>query len=343
MAKKKTTEIDLGITETPAELSAQVVESATTQQLEACLTQFGLVGMTAQEFVQVGVEEMNRSLVHAIKAGMAFWAAQVAVSSDAENGVRTSALDNFKDWIEQRGLTKERVYEAIRLAKFYAKLPDTKRAEVFKLGKSKALLLAGLSQEVIDQAAEQGQDLLEEADLLTVAELKERLKEAQRREANLNKEIERKDMALERIASKGRLTTFHPHTEAVRHECLALQHESELALNSLHKLFEEINNTDTSAPEWRLQLEHVWIACHAAAAAAGDLLARVKDAVRADDMPERVMGQHLLTAEEAEQWLMDAQSMLNKHEAAKATRATQRASEMPKGRGRPAKSAKAGE
>lgn len=304
------------------------------QQLEVCLREFGFPVMTAQEFIQAGVDYINQATAYACRAGVAFWAAQEALKSDESSPPERT--QDFKDWIEGAGLTKQRVYECISLAKLYSRLPEEKRSQLLQIGKKPALLLASLPQEVIDQAAESGNDLLEKADLMTVAELKEEIHALKRREKNYEAEIERAQSQVKRLTEgKKRTTEFLLRTEEIREECMALQTGAELNMNSVQKLFEEVNAEDPSLPEWRLQMEHLWIVAHVIAARAIDIVEQMKATVTVDGMPDRVLGQHILSPAEAQRWLLDYAMIENHHAAEKAVRQEKREANKPKGPGRP--------
>lgn len=302
------------------------------QQLEVCLREFGFPVMTAQEFIQAGVDYINQATAYACRAGVAFWAAQEALKSDESSPPERT--QDFKDWIVEAGLTKQRVYECISLAKFYSRLPEEKRSQLLQIGKKPALLLASLPQEVIDQAAESGNDLIEKADLMTVAELKDEIRTLKRREKNYEAEIERAQSQVKRLTeTKKRTTDLLLRTEEIREECMALQLGAELNLNSLQKLFDEINAEDPTLPEWQLQLEQAWLTAHVVAARALDIVEHMKS--RASGMPDRILGQHILSPAEAERWRLDYAMIENHHAAEKAARQEKREANKPKGPGRP--------
>jgi len=79
------------------------------------LNDFGIeTDLTAEELFDVATQAFSSSLFQAVKAGVAFMAAQQAlkiVDSDAAESV------TFKAWIKSRKLTEQRVYEVIKLAK----------------------------------------------------------------------------------------------------------------------------------------------------------------------------------------------------------------------------------
>lgn len=173
------------------------------------------------------------------------------------------------------------------------------------------------------------------------AELSEDLRLAERRAKNLDAECERKDIQIKRLsASKSRLTEFLERTEDIRAECLALQAEAELPMRALEKLFMQLcQESGADLPEWREQVEQVWITVHAVAARAAYLLGEVKLAGEGYAMPDHIQGTHIMSAPEAQRWLMDYPMILNRHEAEAANRQAMRDAAKPKGPGRPKGSA----
>lgn len=343
-------EIDLGIGDVAPELVTAVEETAvavidaeqagavaaqgpaadlaTAQQLEVCLHEFGFQALTVEEFIQTGVEELNQATIRACRAGVAFWAAQEALKND-ECAERTP---EFKDWIQGAGLTKERVYECIRIAKFYARLPDSMRSKALTISKKNALLLASLPKEVIDQAAESGNDLVEKADMMTVAELKEEIKRLERINKNLDADLEIKDSQVKRLSqAKVRTTEFLLRTEDVREECLVLHATAEWQLNALRKLYDD---TEAAAPEGLLQIETVWIAANTIAARALDLVRHIRDS-GPENLPDRPHGEHSMTPAEAEAWLINYPLVENRLAGEAARRQDKRDAAKPKGPGRP--------
>lgn len=305
--------------------------------LNVVAAKFGVTTEDLGELARIGADSINRAMFEIAKAGLAFLKAQELLSLGDFGREKTpvsehSDTDGFSAWINANGLARQRVYEAMRIAKFVTQLPSEKLTDVLSLGKVKVMLLASLPQGVIDRAAESGTDLLEQADMMTVAELKEEIKALHRREKNYEAEIERAQSQVKRLsAARSRTTDFLLRTEEVREECLALQFGAELHLNSLKKLFEE---TDAEAPEGRLQLEQLWVTAHTVASRALDLVEFMQSRAP-DDMPERVMGTHILSPAEAERWLLDYPTIENRYAAEQAKRQQKREAARPKGPGRP--------
>ena len=318
-------------------------------QLVTVAAHFGITTEDLGELARIGADSINRAMFEITRSGLAFLRAQELLSLGAfgkggSTDSERSETGGFIAWINQHGLAQQRVYEAMKMAKFVMHLPQHQLDDVLALGKVKVMLLASLSQEVIDHAAETGNGLIEKADLMTVAELKEEIRTMKRREKNFEAELERAQHQVKRLSdAKKRTTDFLLRTEEIREESMALQKGAELNLNSLQKLFEEVNAEDPGLPEWRLQIEQIWVAAHVVLARSMDVIERMRGTVRVNDMPARVHGTHILSVDEAERWLLDSRMIENRHAADAMARQDKRDADRPKGPGRPkGSSSKAG-
>lgn len=331
-------DIDLGLGDGGMTASGQaavaIQPTGKTDNLEVCLTDFGFSAMTADEFFQIGIDELNASMVKACRAGAAFWAAQEALkgSESAAGG-----LVDFKTWIEERGLTKQRVYECISLARFYSRMPSGHRTKLLSVGKKQALLLASMPQELIDEASNNGRDLLDDANLMTVAELRAEVSSLKKRAANADAEIERRDHLISKLTkARAQITEFTPRTEDVRSECLVAQGTCEFNLRALLRMYREATAPHELVPEREIQVEQVWITLHAIAAMALDAINYIRDE-DIQPLPDRVLGQHLLTPEEAKRWIVEWRTLEGRMQAEAAVRQQQREESRPRGPGRPKK------
>ncbi|MCQ8103263.1 hypothetical protein NP590_04015 [Methylomonas sp. SURF-2] len=298
-------------------------------QLQLCLREFGLLDMDVNGLMAVGIEELNTSMLKACKAGVAFWSAQQTIKNEDYAG---GAVANFKEWIDKSGLVEARVYECIRLAKYYARLPENQRGKMLSIGKKQALLLAKMPQEVIDSVAENGTDILDEAETMTYDQLRDLLKQEQRKSQQKDTEIEHRDALIDRMKQRdNRDYEFHWKTHTVREECLAYQAECEVALNSLQAVFNEQLN-DIELTEKDLRIEQLWVTANVIAARAATVMEyiRLHSLV---DLPSTITSKHMLSDDEAQRWLLDYPLIERKHEAAKAKREDAR----PKRPGRPSK------
>lgn len=303
------------------------------------LHDFGIeTDLTAEELFDVATQALCTSLYMAVKSGVAYMAAQEALKNGECDSVALDYADGtFAEWIRKNKLTKERVYEVVRLAKGYLAIPAEQRRSYLALGKYKALKLASIEPEALAELAEKSPDAIGELALMSRSDMAKQM-------ANLRAQLETEQARNKRSMdanNKPRITTFSPYYEGLRAECLALQTEAELPINYLHKLFEElnapgnsVNAMDAELGEWSLQVEQVWVAANIIAARAMDLVTQIKDRASIA-LPERIASQHIMTLAETERWLLDAPMLINKHEAAKALRQAKRDEAIPQGRGRP--------
>lgn len=210
----------------------------------------------------------------------------------------------------------------------YRKLPaDEKTAliEAAKAGDKDQLL--DLAETLIERHLKDKAELTAKLD-----DLEQDIKASGRRINNMNVEIERLESANERLKGKQRLTKFEEHTEAVRDECMHLQAGCELHLNSLRKLFDDVFYAEPT-PESQLRIEQVYVAMSVAASCAFSMLEDVRELIP-DFAPERIQGQHILTPEESERWLLDKQMLEGKHAADKLAREVVRENSKEGKRGR---------
>lgn len=241
-------------------------------------------------------------------------------------------IANLRAFGEEALESMSRMGIGYRELRQFRKLPPDQRealALIAKTGNRDDLLEA--AYDAIEKERTAAQELQ-----VKNAELAEDLKASERRAKNLDAECERKDSQIKRLSeAKKRTTEFLLRTEEIREECMALQLGAELNLNSLQKLFEEVRAEDPSLPEWKLQIEQIWVTAHVVAARALDMVERMKESVRDGEMPERVMGQHILTPAEAQRWMLDYPMIENRHAADAAARQEKRDAAKPKGPGRP--------
>lgn len=326
-----------------AKKKTELVPAASSNLVEVA-AQFGVTSEDLGELARIGADSMSRAMFEVSRAGMAFLRAQELLSlGNFGNGSAVSDrsdTDGFIEWINGHGLAKQRVYESMRIAKFVTQLPQEHRDDVLALGKVKVMLLASLPQEVIDRAAESGNGLIERADMMTVSEFKDEIATLKKREKNYEAELEIAQNKINRLSqAKQRLSQFELQTEELRAECMALQLEAELPLTAIRKLFEQALADEASSPEGRLRLEQVWVTAHHAVATAMDALNALYELavsrLDGNDLPQRSMGQHILTPEEAANWLLSKPVIENRYEAQKALREEKRAQERPQGPGRP--------
>jgi hypothetical protein len=236
----------------------------------------------------------------------------------------------FLPELERRGFEERQARRAMAYAEYVFSQPQKQQSRLLEMPVAKVAALAQADPEVVEALMSDG----ETVEQTTVRDLVEEIKALKKREANYDAELELAKNNIKRLTEAKRLTSFQPRTEELRAECMALQLGGELHLNSLRKLFDD---TDIRAPEGQLQIEHVWIAANALAARAYDLTYHILTNVpRGTKLPERPHGNHILTPEEAEAWLLNYPLIENRYAAETASRQEKREAAKPRGRGRPA-------
>lgn len=294
---------------------------------------------TIEELFDECVREENRILYHSVRLGIMYMAAQSRLrdisNSTKKNNEYTRVYSTFSGWIERYGLSKARVYEKIGLAKLYLAIPEGQRKKYLALSQVKAKKLASLDPEVIKDIAEDNPDKLDEFALMSRAELKAEISRLKKRISSQDVELELKSKSIAKLQNRRRTTDFTQETEDVRAECLALQAECELPINSLEKLFEV--HVNSSEKEYRERMGQIWVTANVVCARAVDLITRMKDLLEEDNLPKRIQTEHTMLPDEAERWILDYRRIVNDHENARYERQRKREEAAPRGRGRPRK------
>lgn len=247
------------------------------------------------------------------------------VKKEVEHGEFESKLASYD-------IPSQRASDLMRTAKFYTALPEEKRKQVYKLGKSKMQMLAKADFEVV-------QDILEDPEAgigeLSVRDMRRKISELEGKLSNANAKLEVATGRINRLEGNEFVTKFEHATEAVRDECMHLQAGCELNLNSLHKLFNDcMYGESVETAEQELRIEQIYVAISVAASRAITILESIREIIPETSRPVRIQGQHILTPEEAERWLLDSQMLAGKHEADKLARDVKRENAKEGKRGR---------
>ena len=308
---------------------------------------------TLEELLDECVRTENRILYHSVRQGIMYMAVQnglktigkipaTHVYSLENTGISSEKKANsgrpestFLTWITNRGLSEQRVYEKIGLAKLYLAIPEGQRKSYLSLSQAKAVKLASVGPESIKEVIENNPDKLDEFALMSRAEMKAEINRLKKRVSEQNTELELKSKSIAKLQNRRRTTDFTQETEDVRAECLALQAECELPINSLEKLFEE--HVNSSEKEYWERMGQIWITVNVVCARAVDLSTRMKDLLGEDNLPKRIQTEHTMLPDEAERWILDYRRIVNDHENARYERQRKREEAAPRGRGRPRK------
>jgi hypothetical protein len=257
----------------------------------------------------------------------------------------------FEAGVLSLGLTARRAQELMQMAKFTTSLPDSQRAEMLALPKSKVLALASADPEVIEQMLEDGD--VSDLDDMSVRGLRQRIRELEANSTDLVVQREKAEADLKAMEKKVRRAARDEEDQVVplvvadvRAELAALIKKAELAVTSLHPIGVEIVGlvSHGDAAEWvsptlRLGLSGLL--------AVRELIdGSIKSFSEAmGESPARLLSQpdtlSFLDASEiktvAEEWAR--LTAVHQHEAA--LRDHERAQARPKGKGRPTKAPEA--
>lgn len=258
----------------------------------------------------------------------------------------------FEEAVEAVGLTRYRAAELMRSARFVTRLPETQRAEMLNLPKSKVLMLASADPSVIE-------DLLEDEetgdlDNLSVRDLRRRIKELEANNTDLSVQVDtaeaERDGALKKLKRRQRDEEDNDGVPVVvadiRLEIAALLKKAELAVTSLHPVTVEAyslrgneQSHDWSDPTLRLALSGLLALRELVDGGLKGLADALGDkAKRLANHPEALsfLDEFEVKAVAAEYANLTA---LHSHE--EALRKHERDQARPKGKGRPAKAPEA--
>lgn len=330
MAKKQTNEVVAANVRTSGHLEF------TESDANAAASLGVIIGGSTADRITRAVTAYNQAARLAVEAGYLL----LSVKAEVDHG-------QFDGGIAALGLTRQRASELMQMAKFTTSLPDSQRAEMLALPKSKVLALASADPEVIQQMLEDGD--VSDLDDMSVRGLRQRIRELEANSTDLVVQREKAEADLKAMEKKVRRAARDEEDMVVplvvadvRAELAALIKKAELAVTSLHPIGVEVVGlvSHADAAEWveptlRLGLsgllavrELVDGSIKSFAEAMGD------NAKRLRSQPDTLS---FLDASEiksvAEEWAR--LTAVHQHEAA--LREHERAQAKPRGKGRPAK------
>lgn len=329
MAKKQTTEVAAANRQTSGDLNFTEKDASAAQELGI------MVGGAVGDRITRAVVSYNMAARLAVEAGYLL----LSVKSEVEHG-------QFEEGVASMGLAPQRARELMRMAKFTTALPDSQRAEMLALPKSKVLALASADPEVIQQMLEDGD--VSDLDDMSVRGLRQRIRELEANSTDLLVQREKAQADLKAMekkmhrASRDEEDMVVPLVVAdVRAELAALIKKAELAVTSLHPIGVKVVGlvSHADAAEWveptlRLGLsgllalrELVDGSIKSFAEAMGDNVKRLRSQPDTLSFLDASEVKHI-----AEDWAR--LTAIHQHEAA--LREHERAQAKPRGKGRPA-------
>jgi len=277
-----------------------------------------------------------------VRTEQAVFAQNVATYNLIQAGLLLSSVkaemqpEEFEALIEARGLTKRRAYELMQGASFCARLPDGARDEVMHLQKSKVMLLASATPEVV-QAMLEDDDI--DIDLIGVRALRERIRDLEASVADRDVQLETAQAeatAAKKAAKKDRSSEVPIAIFDIRAEAVAQVERSRLAVDEVMALGRDlINLVDVEGLQ-------EWLDPTARLAITGLLGLQVqidgvvRQLVRGFDLDGVKPGpMSYLTPSEVEEAAKRFADLVALHQHEKALRDWERQQERPRGKGRP--------
>lgn len=177
--------------------------------------------------------------------------------------------------------------------------------------------------------------VLDDLDRMSATQLRNLARKLREEKDTLNTKLNTAEAKAERLM-RGYATSdpdMPKETVIARAYCMGAMKTVDLKLDGLFKNFaQEVHAAQTE--DARLRLEQEWVTANTIAARALDVIARMRE-LAPFDLPERVMGQHILSPDEAARWRRDAR-LIESTEGEEWLRLTEEAPEK-RGRGRPKK------
>lgn len=334
MAKKQSTEVVAANVRTSGHLEF------TESDANAAASLGVIIGGSTADRITRAVTAYNQAARLAVEAGYLL----LSVKAEAEHG-------QFDSGIAALGLTRQRASELMQMAKFTTSLPDSQRAEMLALPKSKVLALAGADPEVIEQMLEDGD--VSDLDDMSVRGLRQRIRELEATTTDLavqrdkaeadRKALEKKQKRAERDAEDATVPLV---VADLRAELAALLKKAELAITSLHPVGVDIVGlaSHSEGAQWREPTLRLGVSGLLAIRELVDgSLKSFAEAIGEKakwlgDVPDPLS---FLDASEVKALAEDYGRLTAVHQHEAALREHERAQSRPKGKGRPAKAPEA--
>lgn len=240
MEKTQTTEVVVANRQTSAELTFTEKDASAAQELGI------MVGGAVGDRITRAVVSYNMAARLAVEAGYLL----LSVKAEVEHS-------QFESGVVSMGLSPRRARELMQMAKFTTLLPDSQRAEMLALPKSKVLALASADPAVIEQMLEDGD--FSDLNDLTTRGLRLRIRELEAGTTDLAVERDTALADLKAVEKKLKRSARDEDDYGVpvvvadmRAEMAALIKKAELAVTSLHPVGVEIVNLrgHDEASEW---------------------------------------------------------------------------------------------
>lgn len=226
---------------------------------------------TGEDYIEEGLRSYSRSGLEMARAGRCW---QLAKDQIGHGG--------FMAAIEKAGVSGDHVQRAMQLAGFLGRLPEGEARKLASQPYTKVLALAKADPEVVDDLVQSGE--IDAVGSLSVRELRERLRKADRDQANLQTRLDTAENRARMLARQGAALQTEedlPHFALiVRQEAMALTEQMGFCLDNLEAIAGEHLLQEVKHPEaakWQpVAASTYWHALAAVHARAQVLLRRIE-------------------------------------------------------------------
>lgn len=276
------------------------------------------------------VDKTNQALRLVVEAGIDF----ISVKAELSHG-------EFEDFLNERGVAKQRASEAMMFAKILASRSEKDRKDLYAMSKTKALMIARTEKEVIEQLMQEtDSENLTELNELSFRDMRDRIRKLELQNADLQVEQETKNLTIrtlnDRASQRRNFNAEYPdYVNVTRDEGNALSTEIALRIDELDRIVTDLSELPGVTDQKMLSLAVTNLQIHlkATAARACQLTKKLSDTF--GDLVTELGGEHLLTPAEIEQAVMDRNTMTQEMEQQKRIREDRRENAKPRKPGRP--------
>lgn len=195
---------------------------------------------TGDDYVEEGLRSFSRSGLEMARAGRCW---QIAKEKIGHGG--------FTAAIEKSGVSPDYVQRAMQLAGFLGRLPESDARKLASQPYTKVLALAKADAEVVQDMVDSGE--IDEVSALSVRDLRERLRKADRDKAKLQNELDISNNLRKALARAGAALQAEedlpPFALTVRQEYMALTEQMSFALDNLQAITDEHLLAEVKHPE----------------------------------------------------------------------------------------------
>ena len=272
---------------------------------------------------------INMSMHHILAAGINL----IALKEGCEHGEFTAALS-------ERGISDRTARAAMQQVRFVLSVPDTDREKLLSIPKSHVLALASADPEVVE-------DLLDDDDIdlkaLSVRELRQRIKESDRRKTDIATQLEKaeleldekdriiKDLREKRVKTGGDVPV---EVQDTRLEIAALAKKAELSMQDIGVLVDKMLDGEYDLSTWREAVErHMVSALASLHILSGNLLSSISQDITISTGNPGTLD--ILSPEEVLRCAQEYKTLTDEHRHEKTLREWERELERPRGKGRP--------